>query len=159
IASAVVTAFGSTMRQAPPSVSVARSANAEAYNQFLFGRQHLLADTADDNSKAAAAFGKASALDPTFADGYAELAVLLDEDLPGAAPAYRALALADRAVTLAPDSALGYSARGLIRFSRLWDWSGARSDFDRALALAPGDAAVHRRYGAMLEALGLASAA
>jgi tetratricopeptide (TPR) repeat protein len=35
-----------------------------------------------------------------------------------------------------------------------WDWAGARTDLEKALALDPSDGAVQRRYGFLLASLG-----
>ena len=50
-----------------------------------------------------------------------------------------AVAAAETAVSLAPDLAQAYQARGSMRRRVLWDWSGAKSDLERALALNPND--------------------
>jgi tetratricopeptide (TPR) repeat protein len=71
----------------------------------------------------------------------------------------RSLALASKAIALAPTLTAGYAARGAVRFERLWDWQGAREDFRIALALSPGDVTTYRRYGALLSALGCANEA
>ncbi len=36
----------------------------------------------------------------------------------------------------------------------IWDWSSAKADFERAIALAPGDSVNHIRYGDLLATLG-----
>jgi tetratricopeptide (TPR) repeat protein len=57
-----------------------------------------------------------------------------------------AMAAAEQAVTLEPGLAEGYAARGFLRASVDWDWIGARSDLERAVALEPGDAEIRQRY-------------
>jgi tetratricopeptide (TPR) repeat protein len=66
----------------------------------------------------------------------------------------RALAAGERAVALGPDLAECYSARGWMRTSLSWDWAGAKSDFERALALNPGDTSALVRRGALFAVLG-----
>ena len=55
---------------------------------------------------------------------------------------------------LAPDQADGYAARGLLRFSVAWDWTGAQADFEKALSLDPADSTIQWRYGLLLAVLG-----
>jgi tetratricopeptide (TPR) repeat protein len=132
--------------------------DADSYNEYLLGQQLL--NRANDPvgyHRAADAFQKAIQSDATFAAPYAGLmyaeAMIADQtdDAPGLK---RAEADADRAVALAPDSADGYAARGYLRFVWLWDWAGAQADFENALALDRGDAAVQRHYGQLLGCLG-----
>jgi tetratricopeptide (TPR) repeat protein len=59
----------------------------------------------------------------------------------------RAIEAADRAVALAPDLPDGYGARAMVRAGILWDWPGAKSDFERSLALNPRQPDTLRRYG------------
>ena len=49
----------------------------------------------------------------------------------------RAADAADRAIALAPDSPEGYWARGQLRNYYYFDWAGAQSDYQKALALDP----------------------
>jgi len=49
----------------------------------------------------------------------------------------RAADAADRAIALAPDSPEGYWARGQFRNYYYFDWTGAQSDYQKALALDP----------------------
>jgi tetratricopeptide (TPR) repeat protein len=67
----------------------------------------------------------------------------------------RASEAANRAVTLAPNAPEGYIARSLIRGHFLWDWTGARSDIERALALDPNNAHSLADYADLLGRLGL----
>jgi tetratricopeptide (TPR) repeat protein len=66
----------------------------------------------------------------------------------------KALAAADKAIALDPNLADGYWARGNLRASVTWDWAGARSDFQKAVALNPGDARILQGYGSLLASLG-----
>jgi adenylate cyclase len=49
-------------------------------------------------------------------------------------------------VALGPDTPEGYVARGFIRASGEFDWTGAQADFARALEMSPDDADVMREY-------------
>ncbi|TMA28204.1 MAG: tetratricopeptide repeat protein [Deltaproteobacteria bacterium] len=136
--------------------------NPEVYNEYLLGKQFFHQLTAEGNLRAVAAFDKALAADPKFAPAWAALAIATFwvADVAESAAAIRqgyerAMQAAEKAVALDPDLAEGYAARGFLRSSIRWDWEGARADFERALALNPGDSEIHRWYaGAVLEALG-----
>jgi len=60
------------------------------------------------------------------------------------------VAAADRAIELDPGLAEAYAARAQLLAQTTWDWDTAAEDFDRALALAPGDADILRKKGAWL---------
>jgi serine/threonine protein kinase/Tfp pilus assembly protein PilF len=94
---------------------------------------------------------------PGYAAAYAELAMsefFAADWSNDAAGRQRALAAADKAVALAPDQAEGYAARGHIRVNGAWDWSGARTDFEKALKLDPSNSIALRRYALLLATLG-----
>jgi tetratricopeptide (TPR) repeat protein len=103
-----------------------------------------------------AACRKAIELDPGYAAAYAELSVaeaLVSDRTVDPALLQQAQARADKAIEMAPDEADGYAARGLMRRYE-WDWAGAQSDLEKALALDPGDIRVQQRYGFLLGSLG-----
>jgi serine/threonine protein kinase/Tfp pilus assembly protein PilF len=158
IAAAVVRALKLKLAPSQHSFIPRGTVDADAYNQYLLGRQLL--NRANDPvgyHRAADAFHKAIKSDANFAAPYAGLmyaeAIIADQtdDAPGMK---RAEADADKAVALAPDSADGYAARGYLRFLWMWDWGGAQADFENALALDGGDATVQRHYGQLLGCLG-----
>src|SRR5262249_10844355 len=138
-----------------------RTANTEAYNQYLLGNQYYNRGSNEGYDLAVVAYQKAVALDANYAAAYAGLAIaeFYASDFSATAEEstlarQRAQAAADKAIALAPDLADGYVARGLYRSSIMWDWSGAQVDFDKALALEPGNASAHRRIGILLQNLG-----
>jgi serine/threonine protein kinase/Tfp pilus assembly protein PilF len=156
IAAAVVTALRAKLALSPKAPS-RRTANVEAYNQLLLGRQFFTRSNADGFSRAVAAYRQAIELDAHYAAAYAGLADAEDNlaDWTGDTSGFRrAEAAADKAIELAPDEADGYSARGSQRIYHSWDWAGAQADFARALALNPADSVVLRAYGIMLGSLG-----
>jgi tetratricopeptide (TPR) repeat protein len=65
-----------------------------------------------------------------------------------------ALATAEKAVALAPGQAAGYSERGFLRTAFQFDFAGAQSDLNEALAINPGDAKNLHRSAILLAVLG-----
>jgi TolB-like protein/DNA-binding winged helix-turn-helix (wHTH) protein/Tfp pilus assembly protein PilF len=138
-------------------VSSHRTANTEAYLQFLLGRQFWNRGTLDGFRRSVEAYDKAVALDPHYAAAYARLAIseaYLADDTGDAAGMQRANAAAEQAVALAPDEADGYAARADLRASFIWDWTGAQADLAKALAIDPSDSEVQHRYAFLLANLG-----
>ena len=138
-----------------------RTRNPAAYEQYLLGK-----DVGRPGGRAAveaalAAFERAVALDPGYANAYADLAFTQGSMADFAAdPAQReaaidqALATADKAIALAPDLPDGYASRGDIRHRMRWDWQGSQVDLARAMALDPNNARTLSNYGPMLFSLG-----
>ena len=131
-----------------------RTADADAYTHYLLGRRAL--DRGSPESSAVAMRELQSALerDPGFAPAWATLsqAIFLAEIVSGDAasadvPAARSKAMeaANRAIALAPQLSDAWSARGYLRTTLTQEWQGAEADFERALALNPGNAEVLRQ--------------
>jgi TolB-like protein len=158
IAGAVVAALKLKLAPGPRGSSAHRTSNTEAYTQFLMGKQFgERATDVDGYRHAVAAYQKAIALDRDYAAAYAGLALAASAlgDLAGdAAAMQQALAAAQRAVLLAPDQPEGYEARGDLRYTFGWDWSGAQADFEMARSLDPGNSKVQQGYGLLLASLG-----
>jgi TolB-like protein len=156
IAAAVVTAL--RLRLDPQqNLGAVRTANSDAYNEFLLARQFYNQGNVEGFRHSVEAYRKAIALDSLYAAAYAGLAVAEFHlaDLTGDAVGRgRARAAAERAVTLAPQEAEYYGARGFLKLNIDWDWSGAQADFERALVLDPGESSVQRRYAELLASLG-----
>jgi TolB-like protein/Tfp pilus assembly protein PilF len=156
IADAVVAALNLKLSARQPSVSHATS-NPEAYNEYLLGRQFYLRGNVEGYRRAVEAFQKAIALDPHYASAYAELSGAesnLAAETEDATGYLRAEAAADQAVSLAPEAAEGYWARGKIRHELTWDWVGAQTDYEKALVLDPGRASTYASYGSLLNSRG-----
>ena len=160
IARAVVAALKLKLLQAPSSKD-RRTANAEAYNQYLLGRQFFLRNNVDGFRRAMQAFEKAVALDPGYAPAWAALALATfwvadsAESLPANISGQdHALAAANKAIALGPDLPDGYLARGFVSLPVRWDWQGASADMQRALELKPDDPdTLHAYATAVLRAL------
>jgi TolB-like protein len=159
IASAVVTALKIHLLPIEPLApqSELHTANLEAYNQYLQGRQSYNRGDMAGYQRAVVAFQAATALDSRYAAAYADLALALfwlADNTSDVAGYESALAAAERAVTLAPDLAMGYSARGFVRAVYRYDFAGAQADLDEAVALNPSDATVLHRSAVLFGVLG-----
>jgi len=145
-----------------PTSKAHRTADPEVYAQYLLGRQWLSRSRREGYPRAAQAFEKALAIDPSFAPAWAGLATAdfwiadsADKAQDVAAGQLRAQEAADKALALAPDLPEGYVARGFVRSGAQFDWQGASADFERALALSPEDAETNREYASsVLRSLG-----
>ena len=136
---------------------VAQPIDPEVYNQYLLARRFLAPSSLEGFVRAAAASEKAISLSPSFAPAWATLAAAhggmadyasAPEEI--AADQRKAVAAAVRAIELDPGLAEAYAARAQLLAQTTWDWESAGEDFDRALALAPGDADILRMKGAWL---------
>jgi tetratricopeptide (TPR) repeat protein len=134
-----------------------RSSQVEAYNQLLLGDEFYKRANPEDWQRAVGAYRQAIAIDAGYAAAYGGLsraeAFLADRTGDGKGMD-RAIADAGKAIELAPGLADGYVSRGTSRLSFKRDWSGARADLEKALALSPGDSRVQVGYGRMMIALG-----
>jgi adenylate cyclase len=161
IAAAVVAQLKVKLLPAQQVTNPNRTASSQAHNQFLLGNQFYYRNSQEGYRLAVTAYQKAVALDPGYAAAYAGLAFaeLYAGDYAAsveenAAAKQRAIAAADKSITLAPELADGYAARGWLRSTVTWDWTGCQADFEKALALEPGNAVTQRRYGSVLQNLG-----
>jgi TolB-like protein len=153
IAADVVTALKVKLLPAQELPKTQRTANSEAYEHYLLGLEISRRDRMEASKLAAAEFQKAIALDPGYANAYAMLAIaqargsdVAPSQTQRAAEIKESLATIDHAIALAPDLALAYSRRGLLRHSRAWDWQGAAADFKQAVSLDPNNAELLSSY-------------
>ena len=141
IAATVVDALKAKLLPAQELTGRHRTAKPEAYKQYLIGVQLRLRDTPATVPQALAAFRRAIAIDPDYAAAYSALSEAEwragDMGVGDPASVERAADAADRAIALAPDSPEGYWARGQLRNYYYFDWAGAQSDYQKALALDP----------------------
>jgi len=163
IARSVVTATKLKLLSRQATVPAARrTANPEVYTQFLLARQFFNRGVVEDYRRSVEAYERAIALDPSYAPARAGLGEALTWMVNAELTTpqmriegqQRALGEAEKAVALAPDLAEANRVRGAIRMSVLWDWAGARTDFERALELAPGDVRAQLWTGHLLAVLG-----
>jgi TolB-like protein/Flp pilus assembly protein TadD len=141
-------------------------ATSEAYENYLRGLSLQDRLGLPGMLAAQAAFENSVALDPGYGLAWSGLAMVLamqsDWTAAAAQPGLqrRALAAADRGVELNPELAEAWARRGMLRMQIRWDWSGARSDIDRAVALNPRSpvtqaarARLHAALGSLPEAI------
>ncbi len=157
IAAAVVTALKVQLNGGSTATRGHGTTNPEAYNAYLLGRQLHMQSTVPTWRQAIEAYQKAIALDPRYADGYADLAMseyFLAENTGDHALGKLAEQAAQKAIDLDPRLATGYSVRGVLRYLHRYDWVGAESDLKQALALEPTNSRVLARYGILLSYVG-----
>ena len=122
--------------------------NADAYDFFLRGRHFLNQRTPEAMPRAIDAFQRATVADPTYALGWANLAMAYgtspinsDVDPRRVFPAARESAV--RAVAANPDVAEAQHALGHVKWAFDWDWPAAEAAFRRAIDLDPSYSLVH----------------
>ncbi len=136
------------------AASTGRADNAEAYRLYLQGRHFNDRMTATDNARAVDYFRQALAIDPEFALAWAGLSNAYRTQAGyGWSPVKdgfeRARDAANRALALAPDLAEGHVCLGFVLELYDWNWQGAHDEYQRAFALAPGNADVLRAVAGM----------
>ncbi|MEO8306662.1 MAG: protein kinase [Pseudomonadota bacterium] len=117
-----------------------RTANAQAYEQYLQGLKYQESSSLDDMRRAIGAFETSVALDPKFATGYAQMALVASEigGMTVDSAMYElARSRADHAIELSPHLDLAYIARAQVRMYNDWDFAGAKADLDIALGIDP----------------------
>jgi TolB-like protein len=117
-----------------------RTDNLEAYNLYLMSRAERLHQASARWPAVIAPLRKAIALDPRFVGAYSDLSTALVQQYSqtGDRASYdEALVVAEKAVSLGPDSASAYAARGFARYWLHYDWAGGEADIDKALAIYP----------------------
>ncbi|MDQ3666879.1 MAG: tetratricopeptide repeat-containing serine/threonine-protein kinase, partial [Acidobacteriota bacterium] len=121
-----------------------RPVNPEAYDHFLRGKFYLHRQNRDDNEAAITALERAVATDPTFAAAHAELAQAYVWKLFLFAPgegqlAEKAFVAAEKALSLDPNLAVAYVARGRILWTpaNRFPHEKAIREYRRALTLNP----------------------
>ncbi len=137
--------------------------NSTAYEAYLRGSELLSNwDMGESDIRAAlSTLDQAIALDPNFALAHAKRAtVLTDISIFVAKPdeiarvRVQALQAAQRAVAIAPELGEVHLALADVLSIGLLDFGGAVPEFDRALALSPGNARVQRGFAGFAGQLG-----
>lgn len=135
-----------------------RTANLDAYNLLLQGRQLLISRTTADIQAALSRFDRALRLDSAFADTYACKAVayhlLMGTKMADTQPLNRLTeenALA--AIRLDPANSIAYGVLGSLYYST-YEWQASENAFRIALQHNPNDAQANYWYSLLLRTLG-----
>ena len=134
-----------------------RTANAQAYEQYLQGLKLKESYSVDDMRRGIVAFEKAVELDPKFASGYAQIALSAAEigGMTVDSAMYElARSRADQAIALSPALATAYVARANVRMYNDWNFAGAKQDLDTALGIEPNNSEVQKLQINYLLAIG-----
>jgi eukaryotic-like serine/threonine-protein kinase len=135
--------------------------SVEAHEAYLKGRYHWNKGTEKEYKIARKYFEDASELQQNYAPSLSGLANYFwatDELAPDVAMP-RAKGYVQQALAIDDSLSGAHSTLGNIRFNADWDWSGAESEFKRALELNQNDAEAHRAYSVFLSAMGRESQA
>ena len=159
IAAAAVAAL--KLRLSPDSApaSARQTSSPEAYEAFLRGRERFYVGTLETHVEAIGLFRRAIELDPKFAAAYAWLAQTLGSQLAflGRIATSDELAerqhLIERAIELGPRLADPYAVRSINEMAAA-NWSGAKADLERSIALDPQDSRALRYYARYLASQG-----
>jgi serine/threonine-protein kinase len=132
---------------------------ADAYRAYLEGRYQLASRTREGLESALSSFGKAVALEPSYAAAHAGLAdahnlLQFYGYARGAVGIIHAREAAQRAVALDEGLPEGHAALGYVSFMWLWEWPAAEREFRRAIALDANHAPAHHWYALYLAAMG-----
>jgi TolB-like protein/Tfp pilus assembly protein PilF len=132
------------------SLSRSTTSNIQAYESYLRARPLFFARGVDNLEQALVLLSHATALDPNFAPAWETMAgvySVMASYAVGTEFEYvqqwrsAGQAAADRAISLAPNSAEAHAYLGVIKANAL-DWISAFESLDRAIELAPNDPAV-----------------
>jgi TolB-like protein/DNA-binding winged helix-turn-helix (wHTH) protein/Tfp pilus assembly protein PilF len=158
VARAVAPALHTATSVPRRSVSEVRPIEPDAYDAFLQGLYFRRRWQAGGCLQAEPYLQRAVALDPMFADAYAQLAycyVFPDRTMrPGWQTGPQARALVARALELDGTSALAHAMLGRISLHFDFDWVAAQREFERAIDLNPAEPVGHESYGELLYASG-----
>jgi len=154
IANAVANALKVTLlSDFATKIEIGGTRNPAAFDAYLRGSSAYVArHNVDDVKTAISAYSEAIRLDPDYARAFAARAAALTV-YGAASTAPEAVADALKAISLAPE--LGEAHLALAdAYAQELDFSRANDEYERALALAPGNAQVLRSYGDFAVSMG-----
>lgn len=135
------------------------TSDLDAYTLYLKGRYHWNKRTAEELEKGIALFERAIAIDDRYALAWAGLADSFSilgwyRYLPAEEAYEKTESAAVKAVAI--DDSLGeaYTSLAYAKFLYGWDWAGAESDFQRAIARNPNYPLARHWYAEFLMAMG-----
>jgi len=155
IAGAVASALKVTLLgEVATKIELGGTRNPAAFDAYLRAQKaYLTAHSGKDAQTAIAGFTEAIGLDPNYALAFANRSIALsgyasEASGPDARESFdKAQADAEKAIALAPDLADGHMALAGYFESGGLNFARAMEEYDRALALAPGNALVLRYSG------------
>lgn len=135
-----------------------RRINPEAHELYLKARYFWNKRTEESVRKALAYFRQAIDCDPTYAEGYVGLGdcynILGYYNTLAPMEAYpKGKAAALKALELDGSLAEAHATLGVVHRDFDWDWSGADSEFQRAIDLNPNSVEAHHWRGTLLSML------
>lgn len=141
------------------TATAGRTADTEAYDHYLRGRQLTREPTRAGLLRAIEQYERAIGLDPDFAAAYAGIAdawVWLEDygGVPGAEAYPKAEQAAKRALDLDPESAEAHAAMAFVRDRYHHDKLGAAQAFERTLELNANYVAAYNLYSDVLFDIG-----
>jgi TolB-like protein/Tfp pilus assembly protein PilF/class 3 adenylate cyclase len=159
ITGAIVNALKIKLAAALP---VQTQRNTQSYELYLKGRFHWNKRTSEALKKAIEYFRQAIEKDPDYAfaytglaDCYSSLGLSLDAGaLSPRAAIPKAKAAAKKASEIDDNLAETHTSLAFIKLNYDWDWSGAETEFKRAIQLNPNYDNAHHWYSHYLLALG-----
>jgi TolB-like protein/Tfp pilus assembly protein PilF len=133
--------------------------NTEAYEKYLRGRFHQSLNTPNSLNRGIEFYEQAIALDPNFAEAYADIAdahiILFNFGVrPAEETILQARESVNRALQLDPDLSRAHMSLALIQFLIDHNWTAAEKSLERAIALNPNNADAYHRYAYFLMQLG-----
>ena len=131
------------------------TANAEAYQLYLQGRFYWNKRTADSYQKAIDYFGQAIKKDPNYALAYTGLAdcysFLSSQGIRSPQDVFPlAKDAATKAIQIDNSLSEAHTSLAYVKLYYDWDWTGAESEYQRAIALNPNYATPHHGYAYLL---------
>jgi TolB-like protein/DNA-binding winged helix-turn-helix (wHTH) protein len=131
----------------------------KAYDLYLQGQFHRRRGSSSSMRTAVGFYRQAIERDPSFAEAYVGLAILLSEG--GTSGLLRSLdafpesqAAVTKALELNPLLASAHSTQGWISMHYYWNWGAAERNLRRAIELSPTDPETHHSYSHYLLAMG-----
>ena len=136
-----------------------RGTSAEAYNAYLQGRYFLERRSKENMNRALGYFEQAIKLDSSYAPAWVGLAMVFNRQAyygyaPNSDAFGKGRVAAEQALKLDRNLPGASAELGIVQMAHDWDWVGADTSFQRALALEPGNAMVLLRAADLALALG-----
>lgn len=159
IANAIVQALQIQLMGGTLSHTEGGTQNLEAYQLYLRGVNASNQNTRSSLDAAGEYLEQAIKLDPTFGRAWSQLsavvAIKTDNGYVAVTEGYeRARALAQQALQLSPDLAEAHAQLMYVHTAFDWDWSAARMEQQKALAIDPTDPLTLQTAGLLSTTLG-----